>query len=109
MIRIAIIGDIGSGKSHIAKQFGYPVFNADEEVTKLYKKSKKCFLKLKKALPNYITSFPVKKSELSLAVMANQHNLNKIVKIIHPEVRLKMNNFTNLHFLCDNKKMIQNF
>jgi dephospho-CoA kinase len=94
MIRIAIIGDIGSGKSHIAKQFGYPVFNADEEVTKLYKKSKKCFLKLKKALPNYITSFPVKKSELSLAVMANQHNLNKIVKIIHPEVRLKMNNFT---------------
>ncbi len=37
MIKIAIIGDIGSGKSYVAKQFGYPVFNADEEVIKIYK------------------------------------------------------------------------
>ena len=29
MIRIAIVGDIGSGKSHIAKLFNYPIFNAD--------------------------------------------------------------------------------
>ena len=28
MIKIAVVGDIGSGKSHIAKLFGYPVFNA---------------------------------------------------------------------------------
>ena len=28
MIRIAVLGDIGSGKSYVAKQFGYPVFNA---------------------------------------------------------------------------------
>ena len=40
MIRIAVLGDIGSGKSHVAKQFGYPVFNADNEVAKLYKKIK---------------------------------------------------------------------
>ena len=58
MIRIAVLGDIGSGKSYAAKQFGYPVFNADTEVTKLYRKSKKCYNKLKKILPNYITSFP---------------------------------------------------
>ena len=38
MIRIGILGDIGSGKSHAARQFGYPVFNADLEVGKLYKK-----------------------------------------------------------------------
>ena len=29
MIRIALVGDIGSGKSYIAKLFNYPVFNAD--------------------------------------------------------------------------------
>ena len=40
MIRLAIVGDIGSGKSYVAKQFGYPVFNADEEVAKLYKKNR---------------------------------------------------------------------
>ena len=35
MIKIAILGDIGSGKSFVANSFGYPVFNADKEVSKL--------------------------------------------------------------------------
>ena len=50
MIRIAVVGDIGCGKGYVAKQFGYPVFNADTEVTRLYKKSKKCYSKLKKCI-----------------------------------------------------------
>ena len=33
MIRIGILGDIGSGKSFVAKSFGYPVFNADQVVS----------------------------------------------------------------------------
>ena len=93
MIRIAVLGNIGSGKSYAAKQFGYPVFSADAEVAKLYRKSRKCYSKLKKILPNYITSFPVKKIELSKAIMTNRQNLKKIVKIVHPEVRNRMNNF----------------
>ena len=93
MIRLAVVGDIGSGKSYVAKQFGYPVFNADAEVSKLYKTSRKCYNKLKIALPNYITSFPIKKNNLSRAILANKHNIKKIVKIIHPEVRLKMDSF----------------
>ena len=93
MIRLAIVGDIGSGKSYVAKQFGYPVFNADTEVTKLYRKSKKCYNKLKKTLPKYIVSFPIKKNEISRAIMGSQNNLKKIIRIVHPEVRFKMNNF----------------
>jgi len=93
MIRLAIVGDIGSGKSYVAKQFGYPVFNADAEVSKLYKTSRKCYNKLKIALPNYIISFPIKKKNLSQAILANKHNMKKIIKIVHPEVRLKMNSF----------------
>ena len=103
MIRIAILGDIGSGKSYVAKQFGYPVFNADTEVAKLYRKSRKCYRKLKKALPNYITSFPVKKSELFEAIMEGEYNLKKIVKIVHLEVRSRMNNFIKKN---KNKKII---
>ena len=103
MIRIAVLGDIGSGKSYVAKQFGYPVFNADAEVTKLYKKSRKCYKKLKKILPKYIISFPIKKIEISKAIMGGQHNLKKIVKIVHPEVRSKMNNFIKKN---KNKKII---
>ena len=93
MIRIAVLGDIGSGKSYAAKQFGYPVFNADNEVTKLYRKSRKCYNKLKKALPRYIDSFPVKKNDISKAIVADEHNLKKIIKIVHSEVRSNMNNF----------------
>jgi dephospho-CoA kinase len=93
MIRIGIIGDIGSGKSYVAKQFGFPVFDADIEVNKIYKKNRKCFKKLKKTFPNHIFSFPVKKKELSRAVSENQNNVKKINKIIHPEVRLKMKKF----------------
>ena len=100
---IGILGDIGSGKSFIAKQFGYPVFNADAEVAKLYRKSRKCYYKLKKILPNYITSFPVKKIKLSKAIMDNQQNLKKIIKIVHPEVRSSMNNFIKKN---KNKKFV---
>ena len=103
MIRIAVLGDIGSGKSYVAKQFGYPVFSADAEVVKLYRKSRKCYNKLKKTLPNYITSFPVKKRELSKAIMVNQHNLKKIVRIVHPEIRFSMNKFIKKN---KNKKFV---
>ena len=46
MIRIGILGDIGSGKSYVANNFGYPVFDADAEVHKLYKRNR-LFKKLK--------------------------------------------------------------
>ena len=93
MIRIAVLGDIGSGKSYVAKQFGYPVFNADVEIAELYKKNRKCYNKLKKLFPEYIVSFPVKKTELIRAIIAGQYNLRKIIKIVHPEIRFNMNNF----------------
>jgi len=93
MIKIGILGDIGSGKSYVAKNFGYPVFNADVEVGKLYKKDKKIFNKLKKILPKYIHSFPVNKNEISNAILANKSNLKKIIEIVHLEIRKKMNIF----------------
>ena len=93
MIKIGILGGLGSGKSYIAKNFGYPVFNADLEVSKLYKNDRKIFIKLKKNLPKYIYSFPINKKEISKAILANKSNLNKIVKIVHLEVRKKMNIF----------------
>ena len=93
MIRIGIVGDIGSGKSYVANSFGYPVFNADKEVSKLYKTDKKIFFKLKKILPNFFQKFPVEKKQVLNAILDNKQNLKKIVKIIHKEVRKKMLNF----------------
>ena len=93
MIRIAIIGDIGSGKSYISKLFGFPVFNADLEVKKIYKKNKRCFLKLNRKLPKYILTFPIKKEELLKAIIKNKQNIFEINNIVHPEVRLKLKEF----------------
>jgi dephospho-CoA kinase len=50
MIRIALVGSIGSGKTFISNLFGYPVFNADESVNKIYSNNKKIFYKLKKKI-----------------------------------------------------------
>ena len=103
MIKIGILGDIGAGKSYVAKNFGYPVFNADVEVGKLYKENKKIFNKLKKILPKYIHLFPVSKDEICNAILANKSNLKKIVAVVHLEIRKKMNIFLNKN---KNKKII---
>ena len=103
MIKIGILGDIGSGKSFVAKLFGYPVFDADKEVSKIYKKNKNCFKKLKRKLPKYINSFPIKKKELKEAVLANKKNLKKVENIIHPEVRKNMKEFIKIN---KNKKIL---
>ena len=84
MIRIALVGDIGSGKSHVAKLFNYPVFNADFEVAKIYETNRQCFKNLKKKLPKYFLSFPVQKEEIVNAISDNETNLKKITNIIHP-------------------------
>tara|TARA_Y100000389_G_C17333612_1_gene449437 strand:+ start:206 stop:772 length:567 start_codon:yes stop_codon:yes gene_type:complete len=93
MIRIGILGDIGSGKSYVAKNFGFPVFNADSEVGKLYKNDKKVFYKLNKVLPKHFEIFPIKKEDVSNAILANNKNLKKIIKIIHFEIQKKMRKF----------------
>ena len=99
MIKIAVVGDIGSGKSYIAKLFGYPVFNADQEVASIYKKNKNCFKKLKKILPKYFLAFPASKIQIIKAIEDSEKNLGKIMKIIHPEIRKKLS-----FFLKKNKK-----
>tara|TARA_B100002051_G_scaffold153868_1_gene145633 strand:- start:89 stop:673 length:585 start_codon:yes stop_codon:yes gene_type:complete len=103
MIKIGIIGDIGAGKSFIARQFGYPVFDADKQVSKIYKENNNCFKKLKKKLPNFIKSFPIKKKELKKAVLNNKKNLKKIENIVHPEVQKYMKKFIKLN---KNKKIL---
>ena len=103
MIRIGILGDIGSGKSFVAKNFGYPVFNADYEVSKIYQNNKKVYQKLKILLPEYVYEFPIDKIQLSKAILANNSNLQKIIKIIHKEIRNNMKSFLKKN---KNKKFV---
>ena len=103
MIRIGILGDIGSGKSYVAKNFRYPVFNADYEVSKLYQKNRSVYKKLKKTLPKYIYEFPIDKIQLSKAILVNNSNLKKIIMIVHKEIRKKLWSFLKKN---KNKKFV---
>tara|TARA_A100000164_G_C21843199_1_gene741148 strand:- start:201 stop:776 length:576 start_codon:yes stop_codon:yes gene_type:complete len=90
---IGILGDIGSGKTFISRKFDCPVFNADNEVSKIYETNYSCFKKLNKKFPENIKKFPVVKNELIKILKKDVRNLKKIIKIVHPIVRVKMNKF----------------
>ena len=103
MIRIAVLGDIGSGKSFFAKHLKIPMFCADEVVQSLYRKSRFLFTKLKQVFPRNLENFPIKKFELINIINKNPKNLKKIIKTVHPIVRKEMKSFLRKN---KNKKAI---
>ena len=72
------------------------LLNYIEKAENVIKNLKKYFLII--LLPS-----PLKKNELSKAIIDERENLKKIVKVVHPEVRNKMNNFIKKN---KNKKFI---
>ena len=93
MIKISLVGDIGSGKTYVSKLFNAPCFFADIEVKRLYKSCRQCFNKLKKKFPQFIKTFPIKKNELSNTIKNKSSNLKSIGFIVHPFIRKKLNTF----------------
>ena len=69
---------------------------------KFIKKIKK-FLKIKKKLPKYISSFPIDKNEITKAILSNKNNLKKIINIVHKEIRKKLKLFLKKN---KNKKIV---
>ena len=93
MIKISLVGDIGSGKTFVSKLFRAPCFFADIEVKRLYRRNRQCFIKLKKKFPQFIKTFPIKKNELSNTIKNKSSNLKSIGFIVHPFIRKKLNIF----------------
>ena len=93
MIKITLVGDIGSGKTHVSKLFKAPCFFADIEVKKLYRNNRQCLVKLKKKFPRFIKTFPIKKNELSNTIKNKFSNLKSIGLIVHPFIRKKLSMF----------------
>ena len=97
MIKIGITGSIASGKTTASKILSHnrgPLFNADKEVKKFYKKNdfKKLLMK----------EFKIKKKtdlrkSLKNKIIKSKKNIKKLEKIIHPRVREEMKKFINLH------------
>ena len=93
MIKIGVTGSIASGKTTVARMLSrrkYPLFDADREVAKIYKKNsfknkvyKKFNLKNKKNI----------KKKIKKVISTNKNYLKELEKIIHPLVRKELRGF----------------
>ena len=93
MIKIGITGSLASGKTTASRILSHkrgPLFSADTEVQKLYKS--KNFKLLITKLFGVKNKNNIKKS-LKELIIKNPKNLEKLEKIIHPQVRKKMRKF----------------
>ena len=104
MIRIGILGNIGSGKSYVAKNFGYPVFNADYEVTKLYKLAYDIDSKGNTALIYanhlYLNNNPEEALKVALPSIskANSKSLNADILRVLTKASIDLNNKENANY-----------
>ncbi len=96
MIKIAITGNIGTGKSTVAKiikEFGLKVFESDQIVNKLLEE-KEVLDELKitfgeKIKGLFISQTSLNKKELANFVFSNKKELCKLENIIHPKIKIQ--------------------
>ena len=96
MIKIAITGNIGTGKSTVAKiikEFGLKVFESDQIVNKLLEEKEVLDeLKItfgKKIQGLFISQTSLNKKELANFVFSNKKELSKLENIIHPKIKIQ--------------------
>ena len=96
MIVIGITGSIASGKSSVARLIAkkkYPLFNADNVVTDLYKNSNFTNLLIKKFK---LSNKKRVKNQIKLLIKKNKRILKILESVIHPLVREEMKNFLKM-------------
>ena len=92
MIKIAITGNIGSGKSTITKiirELGFKVFDSDKEVKKALTKKNlinEISEEFKSKIPGLIKRNKIDKAKLGEFVFSNPDELKKLEQIVHPKV-----------------------
>jgi len=93
MVRVGIIGSVGSGKSFVAnifKELNFNIFSADNEVNNIYKKNKSVNKKISRFFKLKLYKGRIDKQELRNALKKNPKKFSFLNKIIHPIVRKKL-------------------
>lgn len=90
MIRLAITGSIGMGKSTVARMFesaGVPVFDADAVVRDLQTNDPELIAAIGRRFPGTVTAGVLDRDMLSRKVLGYPAELEALEAIVHPEVQ----------------------
>lgn len=90
MIRIALTGSIGMGKSTVAKMFesaGIPVFDADATVRQMQGPGGALIEKIGELFPGCVRAGTLDRECLAQIVLADRSKLALLEGIVHPAVR----------------------
>lgn len=90
MIRLAITGSIGMGKSTVARMFeraGVPVFDADAVVRELQAKDPEIIASIGRRFGGTVSGGVLDRDALSRAVLRSPAELDALEAIVHPAVQ----------------------
>ena len=103
MIRLALTGSIGMGKSTVASMFeraGIPVFDADAVVRNLQGPGGALVAKIEERFPGTTRNGAVDREALSERVVADAKSLAALEAIVHPAVHHERTRFIVEHGDC---------
>ena len=106
MVRVGILGSVGSGKSYVAnifRELGFNIFSADNEVANIYKNNKIVNKKISKFFKLKLYKSKINKQELRVSLKKNPNKFRFLNNIIHPIVRKKLVLFLSR---CKKNKLI---
>ena len=93
MVRVGILGSVGSGKTFIAnifKELSFNIFSADNEVANIYKNNKAVNKKIAKFFKLKLYKGKINKQDLRDSLKKNPKKFKFLNKIIHPIVRKRL-------------------
>ncbi|WP_374467395.1 dephospho-CoA kinase [Ferrovibrio sp.] len=96
MLKVALTGSIGMGKSTVGKMIvarGIPLFDADATVHALYAPGGAAVAPLRKAFPAAVPGDSVDRDILSRLVLGKPDEIKKLESIVHPLVGMERQNF----------------
>ena len=100
MIKVALTGSIGMGKSTVAKMFeraGIPVFDADAEVRRLQGRDGALVEAIGRRFPETVSEGVLDREHLTKIVLADPKELAALEAIVHPEVQAARQRFIAAH------------
>ena len=100
MIRVALTGSIGTGKSTVAKMFataGVPVFDADAIVRQLQGPGGGLVSKIGELFPGTVRCGTLDRDCLAHIVLADRQKLAALEQLVHPAVREAREAFASAH------------